>query len=340
MARIKKVQEYLVQQGLEALIVEAPVDLYYLTGLHFSAGKLLVEREKASLFVDGRYTEVAKTSGLPVEPLESFSKIHFKEGNIAFDSASTTYSTYLELLAIFDTKLVAVSAPVKTLRSIKEKEEIALLKKAAELGSRGYDFVLTLLEEGITEETVSRELEIFWKKQGGGGVSFEPIIAFGANTSKPHYRAGKAKLKQGDPVLIDIGVMREHYASDMTRVVFFGEPNTQLKTIYGVVKEAFLAATALCKKGTLLADLDNAARQLIEKAGYGEFFSHSLGHGVGLEVHELPLVRKTSSMPIEVGMVFTIEPGIYLPGIGGVRLEDTVVITRDGYESLTNRPFL
>jgi Xaa-Pro aminopeptidase len=339
MDRIKKVQAFLESESLDALLVQEPHDLFYLTGLHLSAGQLYVGQKETLLFVDGRYTEAAKATRFHVEPLESFSKYPTPGQRIGFDGAATSYQNYTTLFEKWGKKLIAVNDPIKKLRAIKEKGEIELLKKAAELGSRGFDFALTQLKEGVSEEQIASELEIFWKKQGARKVSFEPIIAFGPNSSKPHYRAGGARLCNHDVVLIDIGVMRESYASDMTRVVAFGSPPAEMQKIYGVVKEAFEAAVAKCRPGASLADLDLTARAVIEKAGYGEFFPHSLGHGVGLEVHELPVIRKTSQGTVEEGMVFTIEPGIYIPGLGGVRLEDTIVITSNGYESLTKRPF-
>jgi Xaa-Pro aminopeptidase len=157
----------------------------------------------------------------------------------------------------------------------------------------------------------------------------------------PHYRASKGKLEKGQPIQIDIGVIDRHYHSDMSRVVFFGKPSSEMRKIYDIVLKAQLAALNQCRPGIKIGDLDQTAREIISKAGYGDKFTHSLGHGVGLEIHESPLLRNKpphSEEFLQPGMVITIEPGIYLSGIGGVRIEDTVVITDDGYENLTNRP--
>lgn len=337
MARIEKAQKWLLAHSLEALIIENPIDLYYLTKLKLSSGRLLIEQTKATLFVDGRYIEAAQKNA-PCETalIASFKEVSIK-GKLGFDMATTSYQKYLELYAQFKENLSPVESPIKNLRQIKEKEEIELLKEAARLGSEGYDFTLTLLQEGVKEEEVAMELELFWRKKGGEKVSFDPIIAFGANSSQPHYRAGQSVLKREDTVLIDIGVMKNCYASDMTRVVFFGEADPKMHKIYEIVRQAQKEAFKMCKKGVALKDVDGAARRVIEEAGYGEHFPHSLGHGVGLDVHELPLVRQGNEQIIERGMVFTVEPGIYLPGLGGVRLEDTIVITEEGYESLTQR---
>lgn len=338
MARINKVQKWLDRVSLEALIVEHPLDLYYLTGLKLSSGRLVIKREQATLFVDGRYIESAQKKAPCEVALIAFFKEISLQGKVGFDMATTSYQKYLELYAQFQENLHPVDSPIKQIRQIKEQEEIALLFEAASLGSEGYDYVLTLLKEGVKEDHVATELELFWRKKGGEKVSFDPIIAFGANSSQPHYRAGNSVLKKQETVLIDIGVMKNAYASDMTRVVFFEGTPPQMQEIYDIVKSAQQAALKLCKKAVKLGDVDAAARRVITESGYGAHFTHSLGHGVGLDVHELPLVRQGNEEAIEEGMVFTIEPGIYLPGVGGVRLEDTIVITSDGYESLTRRP--
>ena len=199
-------------------------------------------------------------------------------------------------------------------------------------------YVLSLLKEEISEAELALELEFFWKKRGAKKLAFDPIIAFGANSSMPHYRAGLAKLQSHTSILIDIGVVLSHYHSDMTRVVHFGTPTSVIEKIYSIVEEAKARALALCCPGTLVGELDRAARDWIASQGYGERFTHSLGHGVGLDIHEPPTIRDSGlyrTLPLQPGMVITIEPGIYLPGIGGVRLEDTVLITENGHENLT-----
>ncbi|MCH9703190.1 MAG: M24 family metallopeptidase, partial [Chlamydiae bacterium] len=185
------------------------------------------------------------------------------------------------------------------------------------------------------------ELEIFWLQNGAAGVAFSPIVAFGENSSKPHYHPQDRPLREDDAVLIDIGVTLDHYHSDMTRVLLPKDPDPKMVEIYAVVKEAQKRALALCKPKSVVADLDAAARDYITECGYGDHFVHSLGHGIGLEVHEAPRLYKEGAdvdLRLEAGMAITIEPGIYLPGIGGVRIEDTVVITNEGHINLTNSP--
>jgi Xaa-Pro aminopeptidase len=353
--RLINLQKALKAISCDALIVDDPINLYYLTGMQLSTGLLLAYSKGAYLIVDNRYSENCKKNcPFPVLLAESDQKtlVHLllnecsSVKTLGFSMEDTTYKSYLDLQKCIESipdrsiNLKPVSSPLKKLRAIKDAQEIEVLQAAAKLGSEGYDYVCTLLKEGISESEVAAELEIFWKRHGGKGLAFEPIIAFGANSSMPHYRAGDTKLKKGDIVLIDIGVNFKHYHSDMTRVVFFGDVDPELKKIYAIVKEAQQAALNLCKPGTLIGSLDQTAREIIAAKGYGERFTHSLGHGVGLEIHEWPMLRNAApfkDVPLQAGMVITIEPGIYLPGKGGVRLENTVVITDEGYVDLTKR---
>ena len=333
--RIKKIQSFVTQENLAGLLVDDTVDLFYLTSLKLSLGRLLITPQSATLFVDGRYLESAKKmASCEVASLAGFEG-HVKEirGKIGFDAFTTIYKSLLDLQKL-GLDLEALEGPVKKLREVKDAQELQLLQKAADLGSRGYDHVLNLLKEGISEEEIAKELEIFWLRAGGEKVAFEPIIAFGENSSQPHYRAGKRRLKKGDTVLIDIGVMLEGYASDMTRVLFFGKPSPKMEEIYDAVREAHTQAVQACNLGVSMKQIEKRAREVIASRGFGEYFPHSLGHGVGLEVHEWPSFK--SEALLKEGMVFTIEPGIYLPSVGGVRLEDTVVATPTGVKSLTN----
>lgn len=356
--RIHHLQKALQELSCDALLVEDSINLYYLTGLQLSSGRLIVHRKESHLLVDGRYFEFAQKIS-PVTVLlsdkdhnafqELFETKYSSLNMLGFNTESTSYKNFLDLQStvnVFNNQhhrqisLVPVDNPVKYLRSIKDNSEAILLREAAKLGSEGFDYACTQLYEGVTEIEVAAELEIFWKRRGAKGPGFEPIIAFGANASMPHYRAGTAKLKKGDCVLIDIGVTLNQYNSDMTRVVFFGNPDAKILEVYSIVVKSQQAALDLCRPGTLIGELDQAARHVITEHGYGEYFTHSLGHGIGLEVHESPILRNAppyQNTPLKEGMAITIEPGIYLPGIGGVRIEDTVLITSKGHENLTNR---
>jgi Xaa-Pro aminopeptidase len=351
--RLENAKKVLEEQGADALLLEDEINLFYLTGLELSAGKLLIGHTAAVLFVDGRYLELCQSrSPIPVKLLDpsKFSQNFLQPPfdsvrTLAFASDKLSYDGYIQLQKQLKPlphpiALMPLQTPLRPLRLYKEPEEAEKLKAAARLGSAGFELLLSLLQEGIREDEAAAELEIFWKRQGAASA-FSPIIAFGPNSSMPHHRAGKTRLEKGQPVLIDIGATLDHYHSDMTRTLFFESADPQLLAFHEVVQEAQAAALKLCRPGTPLGALDRAARSLIEKAGYGERFTHSLGHGIGLEVHEYPTVKNTEPFKdvlLEPGMALTIEPGIYLPGIGGVRIEDTVLITETGHENLTNLP--
>jgi Xaa-Pro aminopeptidase len=348
MQRIGKVQQLVKENNLSALIVDHPIDLYYLTGQDLSLGRLVVEEKNATLFVDGRYFEGCKNlSSVDVRLMvkddkeSTFAKWwKFAGKRVGFDEEFTTYAEFRNLL-LLNSELVPLKSPIKRLREIKEKGEIDKLKKAAELGSKGFDYICTLLKEGVTEKEIAVELELFWLKQGGEKLAFAPHIAFGEGTSQPHYPISDRPLKKGELVLIDIGVVLDHYHSDMTRVLFYGHPPLQLQEIYQIVYASHREAVNLCRPGVKIAQVDRAARGLIEERGFKENFPHGLGHGVGLEIHESPTLRSIgidAERPLKEGMVVTIEPGIYLSGIGGIRLEDTFVLTEKGCENITNRP--
>lgn len=357
--RLHRLQEILKKASCDAMIIDDKTNLYYLTGLDLSAGKLLACTKGAYLFVDKRYFELCeKSSPFPVRLIDSpkfEDQVASSEFGfiftLAFDSETTSFKAYQQLEKLAKTvsetrkdtplSLFPLDAPIKQLRTIKDEEEIKQLRDAASLGSQGYDFLCNLFKEGITEKEAATELEIFWKKHGSKTIAFDPIIAFGSNSSMPHYRAGDTVLRYGDIILIDIGVNYRHYHSDMTRIAFFGKPNRQLLAIHQIVEEAQHTALKLCHPGTNIGALDTAARDVITRYGYGPNFTHSLGHGVGLDIHEFPTIRNYPPMneiALQSGMVITIEPGIYIPGLGGIRIEDTVLITDTGYENLTKRP--
>lgn len=350
-ARLERLRSHLASLQCEALLIENPIDLLYLTGLELSPGKLIVSQSDACLIVPSRDHEYAlRQTTYPVLLLNEYvlneciveTNIH----QIAFDQHHTSYQDFINLNQLaatlksnaYSLDLLPLESPIQHLRFIKDREEIAALRQAAHLGYQGYEYVASLLREGVTESELAFELEFFWKKKGGSRLAFDSIIAFGPNSSMPHYRAGSTPLTSNTLVLIDIGVVLSHYHSDMTRTLFFGTPSPQMKGIYSIVEEAKEKALALCKPGTRIGDLDRVARESIASKGYGDYFTHSLGHGIGLEIHESPILRQNGihrDLLLQPGMVITIEPGIYLPKIGGVRLEDTILITENGYENLT-----
>jgi Xaa-Pro aminopeptidase len=332
--RIKRFQAFLKKEKVEGCVIDHPIDLFYLTGLKLSVGRLIVTQKEATLFVDGRYFQVCvEKSFIRVEKSSQEALKKYLKGikTLAFDSAYTSVDQYDDLHILCSNELKKIPSPLKTIRAIKDAQELKALQKSADLLWKGFLHIRKILKEGVTEEAVSKEFEMYCLKHGATALAFEPIIAFGESSAMPHHRAGGRQLKRGDNVLIDIGVVVQSYHSDMTRVVYFGKKNPQLVAMEKVVGRAHKAALALCRPGVKVKDLDLAAREEMKKAGMEDLFTHSLGHGVGLEIHEFPRIRKDQEGVLEAGMAITIEPGLYLPGVGGIRHEDTILITPKGY---------
>lgn len=336
--RIEKLREDLARENLDACLVESPVDLYYLTGLSLSSGKLVVTPDGGHLFVDGRYLQIAHASA-PV-PAEKDAKeavsAKIRGKRVGFDAGRTSHSQFLRLSEYSALEWVVATSLFDRLRLIKDDFEIGQMQKSAALLWKGYEWILSALKVGVTEHAVSKGFEIFCLENGADGLAFEPIIAFGENSAMPHYRSQKVPLSKGDTVLIDIGVVREKYHSDMTRVHFFQGTDAELERLYAIAKESQKAALAHCKPGVRVGMLDEAARSVMQRENVEELFVHSLGHGIGLETHEFPRIRydgAAKDVLLETGMVITVEPGLYIPGKGGVRYEDTVVVTANGYDN-------
>lgn len=343
--RIKKLQKQLSELKVDACLIDYPLHLYYLTGLKLSKGELFIDKKQSHLFVDGRYIQTAQERNIVPATLSSsevkekfLKKIKIK--TLAFDSDNTSYHKFLELNAFakkLKLNLKPVPNPLKELRALKDKTELEKIRSSAKHLWKAFQHIKKLLRPGITEAELALELKLYGLKHGAEGTSFEPIIAFGPNSALPHHRAGNTRLKKGDIVLIDIGLIVDQYYSDMTRTLFFGPEDPRLKKFYQVVRNAHASALRKCKPGATLKDLDIAARQEMKKQGLESYYIHNLGHGVGLEIHEFPSLSKNSvdkNVVLKKGMVVTIEPGLYLPGKGGVRWEDTIIITDKGYENL------
>lgn len=342
--RIHRFQKWLHNAKFEAAIIEHPTNLYYLTGLSFSSGMLFVHPKESHLFVDGRYFALAKEKAPVAVSLSSQENQNkylrpFAGKTVVLDSTYTSYERFLywqEELKKAGVKIESAPQLLQQLRAIKDQKEIESLQDSAALLWKAFIHARSLLQEGVTELQIAKEFEIYALKHGAQKMAFEPIIAFGKNSAYPHYRAGNAKLKKTDIVLMDLGVVVDSYHSDMTRMVFMKKEDPRLKKMYQVVRDAQAAALALCKPGVLLKELDLAARKVMKKADLEELFIHSLGHGVGLDIHEFPSIKKVgkdADVPLQEGMVITIEPGLYLPGKGGVRYEDTILITKKGFQN-------
>lgn len=336
LSRIEKLRSYFKTWKVGACLIENPLDLYYLTGLQLSLGILVILPKEAHLFVDGRYIDFAKkNSPVPVQLLSEKALQSALNKTVGFDSYTTTVNRAAELKKI-TRDLKPIPHLLQEVRAIKDRLEIQALEKSASLLWKGFLHIQKHLKVGVSEKDIALEFEIFCRQKGAEKLAFSPIIAFGKNSAYPHYRAGDTSLKKGDIVLIDIGVVVDHYHSDMTRTLFFGKADSRLVLLDSVVKKAHAAALKLCKSGSRVGDLDAAARKVIEQAGVSNLILHSLGHGIGLETHEFPRLKyqgENHEVVLKEGMAITIEPGLYMPGVGGIRHEDTIVITSKGYKN-------
>lgn len=338
--RLKRLRSFFPSWKVDALIISSPVDIYYLTGCTISMGTYLVTRNKALLFVDRRYFEQLKSQTgvhLNTTLAVEFQKLHIKK--LGFDAQYVSYLEFQKLKKMH-IALVPLDRPVLHVRAIKDAYEIHKIAKACKLCVQGVHWIIKHLRVGIQEKELASGVEIFFKQHGADKLSFSPIIAFGPNSAYPHYRAGSTRLKNNQHVQIDIGVCVDGYHSDISRVHFFGTVSKKIQEIEAIVSYAQKKAIEQCKAGFTTVQLDQIARDVIQKAGYGDFYVHGLGHGVGLDIHELPSIKKLPTAKekttlLQENMVITIEPGIYLPGIGGVRLEDTVVVQKNRCKILT-----
>lgn len=346
--RIARLQKKLTENDLDAYLVEDPVELFYLTGLQLSLGALVVTREKALLIVDGRYyQECSEKSFIPLGKLEEKPMLDFLEAEgvelLGIDQAKTSLEAFRNL----ETKLKGIdlsSLPslVSSLRLIKDQEEIALLERSAKAN---WEIFLKLQEhfvEGMSEKEALGILSHLIFCENKKSFAFDAIIAFGENSAKPHHHCSDRRLKKGDLILVDMGVVCDHYHSDMTRCIFFGGVPEKLKELYEITVQAQRAALRECRAGATYGQLDLAAREVMKIHGVEDLFCHSLGHGIGLETHELPGLSSKSEKKdslLEEGMVITIEPGLYIPKLGGIRYEDTVVVTKEGYRNFYPEEF-
>lgn len=336
----KRIQTVQKQLQYDAALIENPIDLYYLTGLDLSCGLLIIAKDKVCLFVDGRYFAAAEKKGIcSVRLFEKQAVIEWIAGQsiqtCEYDSAFTVVDRFEFLKNLLkNVKFFGTSGVLKKQRAIKDQKEIDLLKKAQEITYQGFLHVEKSLRVGISEEELALEFEIFVRKKGASSLSFSPIIAFGEHSAYPHYRAGNVKLKKDQVILIDVGAVFDHYAGDLTRVLFFGRKDPKIDQMLKLTQKAQKAAIDAVKPGIRVGKLDEIAREVFAKEGMEELFIHGLGHGIGLETHEFFSVKKLGAdadVELEPGMVFTIEPGLYLPGVGGVRWEDVIQVTETGH---------
>jgi Xaa-Pro aminopeptidase len=335
--RVERLRERLE----EPLLVSAPANVHYLSGLVSSNAALLVEPERVRLFTDFRYAEGARAlDGVEVEVVKrdlylSLSKL--LTGRVGFEASAVTYASW-ETLSGGEVELVSRRGLVEGLRAVKDESELRAVRAAAGITNRLYEQLAEEQFVGKSERELAWRIEVLFHELGAEGLAFPPVVAAGANGARPHTDPGDDPIGPGQTVVVDAGCMVDGYCSDCTRTFAVGEISDSLQEIYELTRLAQQAGLDAVRPGAIGRDVDAAARAVIADAGYGESFGHGLGHGIGLLVHEAPNLRPESTDVLAAGNAVTVEPGIYLSVVGGVRIEDLVVVTEDGCDALTTFP--
>jgi Xaa-Pro aminopeptidase len=347
--RLTKLRGKLAEKEIDAIFITQLDNRRYLSGFDGTAGYLIITAKEAILATDFRYTEQAKTEAPDFEIKRITGNLNdwfpgLVEGmgirRLGFEGGDVTFNFHKQLGEALKKKkiilkLIPVNGVVETIRAVKEPGEIELIKKAAAITDAAFEYVEGKIKAGMTEKQVAWELEKALRERGSQSLPFDIIVGSGPNAALPHAKPSDRVIKDGEPIVIDMGAKYAGYASDLSRTICAGKANARLKKVYNTVLEAQTAAMAAITKGMTGHQADSAAREVIKKAGYGEAFGHSLGHGVGLAEHELPRLGPGSEETLTDGMVFTVEPGIYISGWGGVRIEDTVVMERGKVKTIT-----
>ncbi len=344
-SRLRRLQKRLRALSLDALLITNPYNISYLADYKCRDAHLVLTAGEAVYITDGRYLQEMKRSLKGVRVLDykpSFSGVissiceREKIKRLGFEGQELSYSFHQRLSkAISPVEMVPFSGELEALRRIKDDSEIARIRTAADISVCAYRFIKEFIQPGMKEIEIAGEIERFIRFEGATCASFDIIVASGPGSALPHYQTSERKLKESEPVMIDMGVEYKGYKSDLTRVFFLGKINTLVSKVYSIVRSAQEAALAVIKPGIQLSKVDETARKYISSKGYGKYFMHSLGHGIGLEVHEDPTLSPKIPGVLRPGMVFTVEPGIYLPGKFGIRIEDMVLVTSKGCEVLS-----
>ncbi len=348
--RLQRTQAAIEQHRLDVLLITHLPNIRYLCGFTGSAGVLVITAREKVLLTDGRYTEQAKleVKGAKVKIAKKpalaaaaeWLQKHPRLTRIGIEAAHLSVAERDSLAKAIrkGTKIVASPPIVEPLRMIKDEQEIASIRAACKLGVDLFGTLASKLRPKVTESQLAGELEFAARQAGAEQMAFSTIIAGGQRSALPHGRASSASIPAEGFVVCDFGVILAGYCSDMTRTVHVGRPQTEASSAYEAVKEAQQAALDAIKPGTTVGEVDHAARKLLYNHGLGKFFTHSTGHGLGLEIHEAPKIAAAQKEVLRPGMVVTIEPGVYIPGKWGIRIEDTVVVTETGCEILTSCP--
>lgn len=357
MNKVEQLESYLNELGIDAAFITNPDNVFYFSGFKSNPherllGVMVFKDAEPFLICPQMEMPDAKNAGWSGDIIGHADTDNSMEllqqaaaermGTLRKMAIEKSHMTVQRLEALNEAfgslNVVSLDNKINAMRVIKDEHELQILREAAELADYAIEVGAKTLKEGITEFEVMTEIELALKKRGVTHMSFDTTVLSGPKAASPHGKTGDRKIQKGDLVLFDLGVVHKGYCSDITRTLAFGEPNEEQLKVYDVVLKAELASLEAVKPGVSAADLDNAARDVINDAGYGEFFTHRLGHGLGISVHEYPSLHGANDLMIESGMVFTLEPGIYVPGKVGVRIEDDVAVTENGYEVLTKYP--
>ncbi len=346
--RQKAVRKIMDFSRLDGILFSSLENIRYLCGFTGSDGAFVLSQNEAFFLTDSRYWTQAE------EEVKGAHIIHYKkkmEGiaslllnlklkSIGFESTSLTFSVHqsLQKKLANEAKLIPIEDGTKNLRAIKDAKELTSIRTAIDLSSKAFLHIIEMLHQGASEREIALEMEFFMKKNGAEVIGFDIIIASGKRSALPHGKASNKKIEKGDFILIDFGSRSQGYHSDQTRTLVCGKPTSKQKKIYQIVKEAHDRAMEAIRPGIPILEIDKAARDYIHQCGFGDYFGHGTGHGIGLAVHEDPLVNSENQDLVQEGMVFTVEPGIYIPDWGGVRIEDMVRVTSRGAEVLTYLP--
>ena len=338
--RLQKLCQLLAENEIDAILISQPENRYYLSGFDGSSGFLLINRQSKVLATDFRYIEQAKRQAPDYEIFKISNNVvdWFPElvagsnlKRVGFEAGHITFARYQQLSDILSKgssqlRLIPTNGLVESLRAIKEPEEIELITKAAEISDSAFNYIENIIHTGMSEKEVAWEIEKFMRQSGSETIPFDIIVASGPNSALPHAKPSSRVIGSNEPIIIDIGARVDGYSSDLSRTMYLGTADDTFNKVYDIVLGAQLTTIATIKPDMTGAQADSLARTVIEQAGYGEAFGHGLGHGVGLAPHELPRLGPNSPEHLVDGMIFTIEPGIYLSGWGGVRIEDVVVM--------------
>lgn len=346
--RIEKLRQSLSREQVQAIIIDSSVNRRYLSGFNGSAGTLLITTEASYLLTDFRYqTQAAQQApGFEViiyasQPFEDIKSLLQKHGvaKLGFEQDIVSFAQFKRYESAFaGVELVATSGIVEQIRQVKDEQELAIIKEAAQLADDTFAHILNYIKPGVRELDIALEMEMFMRKNGATSTSFETIVASGERSALPHGVASERIIGRDEFVKLDFGAYYKGYCSDITRTVFVGKPSEKHLEIYNIVLEAQLHGLKHIKAGMSGLEADALCRNVIAGYGYGEQFGHGTGHGIGMEIHEAPRLSRLSDTLLTPGMTVTVEPGIYIPGFGGVRIEDDIVITESGNQILTSSP--